>query len=361
MDGVRQLVHISDEASGICRKKRGKGFYYCDAEKNKITDQETIDRIKKLAIPPMWKNVWICPKPNGYLQAVGYDAKNRKQYIYHPKWVDYRQTTKFNQLLEFGIHLPIIRAAVKKDLRKKGWPKEKVLALAIMLLDEYYLRIGNEQYQIENGTYGLTTLRRKHLMENGGILEISYRSKSGQYRNISVKNKRLIKLIKQTAELPGYEVFRYLEGGQSKKIDSHDVNEYLREITQHDFSAKNFRTWGGTLQAVTHFEEALEACQQNSKLKLDACVVKKVAEKLGNTVAVCREYYIHPRVLEVLKNQKLDQFRQQPLPSSVSVESLSESEQLILRILNKYCKKSKSKSKLPVIKPNQKQKEFEAA
>ena len=354
MDEIKQLVHVSDEASGFTRRKCGKGFYYCDAHKVRITDQQTIDRIKKLTIPPMWKKVWICPKPNGYLQATGYDAKNRKQYIYHPLWTAYRQTTKFNHLLEFGMHLPAIRTAVKKDLRRKGWPKEKVLALAVTLLDEYYLRVGNEQYQVENGTYGLTTLRRKHLLENGGKLEISYRSKSGQYRNISIKNKRLVKLIKQTSELPGYEVFRYLEKGQSKKIDSQDVNEYLREITQFDFSAKNFRTWGGTLLAVTHYEQAVEECMQNSKLHLETTIVKKVAEILGNTVAVCREYYIHPRVLEVLKNQKLFQYQEQPLPLSVAVEYLSETEQLILRILYKFCKR-----KPRVIKSDQK--EFVAA
>ena len=349
MNEVKQLVHVSDEEPGYSRRKCGKGFYYCDNDKNKIRDQSTIDRIKKLAIPPMWKKVWICPSPYGYLQATGYDAKNRKQYIYHPLWVEYRQTTKFNQLLDFGTHLPAIRAAVKKDLRRKGWPKEKVLALAITLLDGYYLRIGNEQYRIENGTYGLTTLRRKHVLENGGKLEIAYRSKSGQYRNISIKNKRLIKLIKQTSELPGYEVFRYLENGQSKKIDSQDVNEYLREITQIDFSAKNFRTWGGTMLAIAHYEQAVEECRQNSKLHLETCIVKKVAQQLGNTLAVCREYYIHPRVLEVLKNQQLPQYQQQPLPPSVAVESLSEAEQLILRILYKFCKR-----KPKVIKPDHK-------
>jgi DNA topoisomerase-1 len=283
--------------------------------------------------------VWICPNPNGYLQATGYDAKNRKQYIYHPLWVAYRQTTKFNNLLDFGMHLPAIRATVKKDLRKKGWPKEKVLALAITLLDEYYLRVGNEQYRVENGTYGLTTLRRKHILENEGKLEISYSSKSGQYRNISIKNKRLVKLIKQTSELPGYEVFRYLENGQSKKIDSQDVNEYLQKITQLDFSAKNFRTWGGTLLAVSHYEQAVEACKQNTKLHLEACIVKKVAEGLGNTVAVCREYYIHPRVLKVLKDQQLSQYREKTLPPLIAVENLSEAEQMILRILYKFCKR----------------------
>ena len=339
MNEVKQLVHVTDEEPGYSRRKCGKGFYYKDIKNKKITTQKTLDRIKNLAIPPMWKKVWICPSPNGYLQAIGYDAKDRKQYIYHPLWVDYRQTAKFNNLLDFGLSLPTIRAAVQKDLRKKDWPKEKVLALGIALLDEYFLRVGNEQYRIENGTYGLTTLRRKHIFENEGKLELSYKSKSGQYRNISVKNKRLIRLIKQTSELPGYEVFRYLENGQSKKIDSHDINEYLKEITQIDFSAKNFRTWGGTMLAVFHYEQALEECAQNPKLHLEATIVKKVAEGLGNTAAVCREYYIHPQVLEVLKEQQLPKYLDQPLPPDVEVGKLNDAEQVILRILYKICKR----------------------
>ena len=339
MDDVKQLVHVTDDEPGYSRRKCGKGFCYKDTKNNKITNQKTLDRIKQLVIPPMWKKVWICPKPNGYLQATGYDAKDRKQYIYHPLWTEHRQSAKFNNLLNFGMHLSAIRATVKKDLRKKGWPKEKVLALAIMLMDEYFLRVGNEQYRLANGTYGLTTLRRKHILENEGKLELSYSSKSGKHRKISIENKRLVKLIKQTSELPGYEVFRYLENGQSRKIDSQDVNEYLQEITGIEFSAKNFRTWGGTLLAVSNYEQAVESCKENPKLHFETCIVKKVAEGLGNTVAVCREYYIHPRVLEVLKKQQLAKYQEKALPPALAVENLSENEQLILRILYKFCKK----------------------
>lgn len=333
-DCPHHLAYVTDDEPGYTRQKWGRGFIYRDSRGAKITDSEVIERIKSLVIPPMWKQIWICPLVNGHIQVTGHDQKGRKQYIYHPQWVAHRQQSKYDKLAQFGRALPLIRRKVEEHIRLRKWPKEKILAMIVMMLDQHYIRIGNKHYEVENETYGLTTLRRKHLTEKNGKLYLSYRAKSGKYRDVQVQSRKLVKLIKQTSELPGYEVFRYLdESNKSHRLDSQDVNRYLEEISGECFTAKNFRTWGGTVLAINYYHEVLEEVRVNPKLKLETNLVRKVAEILGNTVATCREYYIHPKVLEVLINHKLDQFKNTKLTSVKYKSELSANEQLVLRII----------------------------
>jgi len=301
------LVYSSDEEPGFFRKKYGKGFRYTDEREKKIDCEKTLSRITEMVIPPVWEKVWICRKENGHLQSTGRDPKNRKQYIYHPEWIAYRQAEKFSKMAGFVAALPILRKVTEKHLRQKKWNRNKVLALAVKILDEYHIRIGNEQYARKNGTYGLTTLRRKHIELEDGELNFAYKAKSNKYRNVNIDNPRLIKLIKACSELPGYEVLRYRdEQGNMQSIDSSDVNEYVSDIMGDAFTSKDFRTWAGTSLAVKYYYEALKVVKENSKKKLEPTLVKMVAKSLGNTMSVCRTYYIHPRILELVKNQQLD-------------------------------------------------------
>ncbi|UII24771.1 DNA topoisomerase IB [Fulvivirga maritima] len=328
------IHYIADDCPGFTRKKRGRGFSYYDCDGKKISDKNIIKRIQSLVIPPMWQDVWICEDESGHLQVTGYDQKGRKQYIYHPKWTEYQQKNKFNRLKEFGFKLPDIRRQLERDIRKKGWPKQKILALIVMMLDEYYIRIGNKRYEQENKTYGLTTLRRKHINEKDGHLVISFKAKSGKEREIDIGSKKLIRLIKATSELPGYEIFRYLDDSkQSHRLDSHDVNEYLVEIAGEYFTAKDFRTWGGTMLALENYEESKKEVEENPRQKLETTIVKKVAAVLGNTVAVCREYYIHPKVMDVLLKNSLGHYTKKNLGKLEDEKELSEAEKLVLKII----------------------------
>lgn len=304
------LRHSSDEQPGFKRRRYGKGFVYRDENDEKIVDKKIIERIKKIGIPPNWTEVWICKSEKGHIQAIGRDASNRKQYLYHESWTLAQQENKFHKLIEFAHFLPKIRETVKKDLRKKAWPKEKVIALVVAILDETYVRIGNKQYYELNGTHGLTTLRRKNLKINGKSITFNYKGKSNKFRELTITNKRLVRLIKECSELRGYEVFRYLgENGQTIPVDSSDVNNYLREITGENFTSKNFRTWGGSVLAVKSYQSALEKVQRNKKLKMKSAIVKAVADELNNTVTVCEKYYIHPSILAALhENYNPDEY-----------------------------------------------------
>ncbi|MGK7389930.1 MAG: DNA topoisomerase IB [Candidatus Cyclobacteriaceae bacterium M2_1C_046] len=299
------LRYVSGEEKGILRKKKGRGFIYLDCDDCKVEDHKILNRIDELVIPPNWERVWICEDPTGHLQATGYDEKGRKQYLYHEDFIEYRQKEKYDKIYEFGRLLPTIRGKVQRDMKKEGWPKEKVIALIIKIMDEFHFRIGSDHYRNENETYGITTLRRKHLTKKKGKIEFEYKGKSGRYRKISITNPKVKKLIRETSELPGYEIFRYIdEEGKSRRIQSQDVNEYIQEIANEDFTAKHFRTWGGTVAAVEEKEEAKKEIKENPRKKLETAVVRRVAERLGNTVSTCREYYIHPDVLETVVEDK---------------------------------------------------------
>lgn len=309
MDIISSLVYVSDVDPGIYRKRWGRGFQYLDEHGKKISGKDIIDRINELRIPPMWDDVWICKLPNGHIQATGKDVKRRKQYMYHPEWSKYRNSNKFKRMAQFARALPQIRKKSEEHLKLKQWTKEKVLGLVVQLLNGFYIRIGNNYYKEQNNTYGLTTLRRKHLMVEGKRLTFHYKAKSGKMKEVNVIDKQLVKLIKECSELPGHEIFRYVdEDGKYQCIDSYDVNQYIRLLSDGEFSSKDFRTWGGTVLAVDKLEEAIKELENNPRLELIPTVVGKVAEVLGNTKAICKDYYIHPSVLKIIEEDSLTQY-----------------------------------------------------
>ena len=332
----KTLTHNSDQDLGYTRVRRGKGFSYYDPNGERLTIPDELTRVKALGIPPAWKDVWIAQNPHGHLQCTGIDPKGRKQYIYHTDWNAYRSEAKFRKLAEFGRALPEIRRITTKHLKIEEWSRPKVLALVIRILDAHHIRIGNEYYRQQNETYGLTTLRRKHVEFEKGVARLEYKAKSGKYRKVSIKNNQLAKLVKQSSELRGYELFKYQDGHKRfHHINSHDVNEYLRDISDEEFSCKDFRTWGGTTLAVGKHAVAQQMVAENPRLKLETTLVKLVAEELGNTVAICREYYIHPKVMEVVLGEEVNQYRNQK-PKHLSAKDrklLSDSERIVLNII----------------------------
>jgi DNA topoisomerase-1 len=295
--GLRYTV---PNGPGIRRIRKGKGFSYLDPTGRPLRNEDTLARIRSLVIPPAWSSVWVNPDPNGHIQAVGRDARGRKQYRYHPKYRAMRDVIKFDRMSAFGKVLPRIRRAVTRDLNKSGLPKEKVLAAVVSLLEETYIRVGNEEYAEENGSFGLTTLRNRHLQVFGDILKFQFSGKSAQHHEITIKDARLARILRKCKDLPGSALFEYLDGdGSPQQIDSGDVNEYLRQISGGDFTAKDFRTWGGTCLAASFLLErsAIEAgAKPLAKTLVE--VVKGVASKLGNKPATCKKYYIHPIVME---------------------------------------------------------------
>ncbi|WP_339865467.1 DNA topoisomerase IB [uncultured Algoriphagus sp.] len=325
------LIYIRDSQPGILRNKKGKGFTFVDQNNQKVSDESHLERIEELVIPPAWKDVWISPKKNGYLQATGIDAKGRKQYIYHKKWSEYSSKIKYNDLLKFGFYLPKLRERYEKDLRKRSWSKEKVLALATALLDELHLRVGNKHYTETNKTHGLTTLRRKHLKEDGSNLLMNYTAKSGKERSVALTNKRLIKLLKDCSQLPGYELFRYKEDEHWYTVDSSDLNQYISlEAPEDDYyTAKYFRTWGANCLCIKNAEEAGKLCEESRK-KPEPTLIKLVAKEMGHTIAVCKSSYLHPEILSHCINpQKLKDC----LPKDFSPERYKPEEVQLMQIL----------------------------
>lgn len=291
-----QLRYVSDDRPGITRRRIGeKRFSYRDPSGAAIRDSAKLQRIKSLAIPPAWIDVWICPSPNGHIQATGRDARGRKQYRYHVRWRAKRDETKYEHMLEFGHALPRIRERVEADLALPGLPREKVLAAVVSLLERTLARIGNQEYAETNKSFGLTTLRNRHVQVTGGRIELDFRAKHGIRHSSVVNDRKLARIIKNIRDLPGSELFQYLdEDGERRQISSEDVNDYLREISGSNITAKDFRTFAATSLALVEFA-ALEEGEPTKSRLLD--VVKRVAAKLGNTPAVCRKCYIHPRVL----------------------------------------------------------------
>jgi DNA topoisomerase I len=303
---IAGLRYVTDRTPGIRRIGTGKTFRYINSIGRVIRDAATIGRIRSLTIPPAWTEVWVCPDPNGHLQAVGRDARRRKQYRYHPQWREVRDSTKFDRMAAFGKVLPKIRSRVRFDLKRPGLPREKVLATIVRLLETTLIRVGNEEYSKHNQSFGLTTLRNHHVAISGAKVNFYFRGKSGIKHEISVKDSDLAKIVRRLRDLPGYELFQYVdENGDTRSIGSTDVNEYLREISGEDFTAKEFRTWAGTVLAV----QALCRCgpfnsQKRAKKNVNLAI-ERVAERLGNTVAVCRKCYIHPAVLDAYMEGRL--------------------------------------------------------
>lgn len=301
------LQYVSDEEPGFRRKRWGRGFTYLDLEGEHITDERRA-RFEALAIPPAWTDVWICPTPDGHLLATGRDEKGRKQYIYHPAWQEVRTEVKFNRLIAFGEALSQIRARCASDLRRKGLPCDKVLALVVTLLDRTLIRIGNPNYARENGSFGLTTLRDRHVDFSGATCTFAFEGKSGKQHTIALTDPQLARLVRRCRDVPGYHLFQYYEEkNQRGQVGSGDVNAYLKETTDQDFTAKDFRTWGGTVHAaVTLVGKAPYATPKEAEQNV-VDMVKEVAEQLGNTTAVCRSYYIHPTVIDAYLDGTLTQ------------------------------------------------------
>ena len=306
-DLPRALRYVSDADDGYTREPSGEGFVLRRPGGGAVRDRDVLARVEALAIPPQWREVWVCAEPDGYLQCTGRDGRGRKQYIYHEEYVAYRQRAKFEKLVGFAEALPELREAVEAQLRRRTWDRERLLALTIRLLDRAHLRIGSARYEAENDTYGLTTLRRRHVDDDGDALRLCFTGKSGTFRRVTIRNRRLRRLVREVADLPGYRLFHYRdERGRPADLDSGDVNDYLHRHMGERYSAKDFRTWGGTSFAVRFYPEALAAhAEAGGRGRLATGLVRRVARELGNTVSVCREYYIHPAVLAAAAAREL--------------------------------------------------------
>jgi DNA topoisomerase-1 len=293
------LRYVSDDQSGYTRGSKGDDFEYFDMQGKPIRDEQRLLRIERLAIPPAWTAVWICPSPNGHIQAIGRDARRRKQYRYHERWREVRDENKYDRLVSFGRALSKIRSRVRKDLASPGLPREKILATVVQLLERTFIRVGNEEYARENKSFGLTTMQNRHVDVKGSKLRFRFRGKSGREHEVDITDRRIAKIVSRLEDLPGQELFQYVDAdGEVRAITSQDVNDYLREITGQDLTAKDFRTWAGTvltamaLSAQEKFETKKQA-KSNIKSAIGA-----VAKILGNTPAICRKCYVHPAVLE---------------------------------------------------------------
>ncbi|MGU3538468.1 DNA topoisomerase IB [Methylobacterium sp. A54F] len=293
------LSYVDDGMAGLTRRRSGKGFRYLDAKGAPVRDPATLARIRALAIPPAYTDVWICPRRNGHIQATGRDAKGRKQYRYHPDFREARDSTKFSHIMRFADALPGIRTRIDADMRRQGLPREKVLATVVHLLETTLIRVGNDDYARTNRSYGLTTLRDPHVKIAGSALRFRFKGKSGKTWDLAVKDRRVARIVKACQDLPGQELFQYIDGeGTQRDVTSADVNAYLREITGQDITAKDFRTWAGTVLAALALR-AFEAFDSEAKAKKNVrAAIEDVSARLGNTPTICRKCYIHPEILD---------------------------------------------------------------
>ncbi|CAA2101830.1 hypothetical protein MBUL_01375 [Methylobacterium bullatum] len=293
------LTYVDADRPGLTRRKSGTGFSYRDAKGKAVRDPKILKRIRSLAIPPAYTDVWICPRANGHIQATGRDAKGRKQYRYHPDFRQARDSTKFEHIMAFADALPAIRARVDADMGRRGLCREKVLATIVHLLEATLIRVGNDDYARTNKSYGLTTLRDPHVTVAGAELTFRFKGKSGKMWNLSVKDRRVARIVKSCQDLPGQELFQYLDdAGETRNVTSADVNAYLREITGQEITAKDFRTWAGTVLAALALQE-FEAFDSEAKAKKNLrAAIESVAARLGNTPTICRKCYIHPEILD---------------------------------------------------------------
>ena len=293
------LRYVTDDVPGVRRRRAGKGFTYLGTDGKRITDADRVAWFRQLAIPPAWTDVWISPIRRAHIQATGRDARGRKQYRYHPRWRAVRDEAKYGALIDFARALPRIRRRTQRDLRRRGLPREKVLALVVRLLEETLIRVGNDEYARENRSFGLSTLRNRHVTVRGAEIRFAFRGKGGKEHEIGLRDRRLARLVKRVQELPGQELFQYHDAeGQRVDVTSGDVNDYLREISGQDFTAKDFRTWAGTVAAAMALQEFLEIDDDAGRKRAVVRAIETVAERLGNTPTVCRACYVHPEVIE---------------------------------------------------------------
>jgi DNA topoisomerase-1 len=330
-----RLHYVNDRLPGITRVRAGSGFAYRAPNGRRIRDPEELRRIESIGIPPAWTDVWICPDPDGHIQAIGYDARGRKQYRYHPRWREVRDETKFEHMLTFGGALPKIRRRVMSDLNRRGLRREKVLAAVVRLMERTLGRVGNPEYAKENNSFGLTTLRRNHVRIEGGQIELDFRGKHGVHHHKVISDPTLARIIRNCTDLPGSELFKYVDdAGELHHISSEHVNAYLRETTGHHITSKDFRTWSATNLAVLEIAALRDA---KPTKRAAATVVKHVAAQLGNTPAVCRKSYIHPRVLASYLEGSL-----RPglatLEASVRIREMWAVEGVVMRLLEQWHK-----------------------
>lgn len=329
------LVYVNDKQPGINRVKKGTGFSYIYDNKP-LKNKAQIERIRKLAIPPAWTHVWICPMENGHIQATGMDMRNRKQYRYHQFWHTLRNETKFHRLYEFGKLLPSMRLKLEEDLAKKDLCEEKVLATIVSLMERTYIRIGNDDYEKKYGSYGLTTLKDNHVKVNGDTIHFSFRGKKGIDHELSLRNRRLARTVQKCREIPGKELFQYLdEDGNRRTIDSGMVNRYIKDATGDDFSAKDFRTWAGTLNIIRAFKsigqsESETDCRKNIVIALD-----EVSKKLGNSRTICKKYYVHPGIIKLYEEKNLDKYLEEldAIEKPDDLSGLTTEEKVLMKIL----------------------------
>jgi DNA topoisomerase-1 len=296
---VSHLRYVTDDSPGITRKRNSNGFRYFDPRGRLIRQPENLRRIKSLAIPPAWEHVWISPWADSHLQATGRDARGRKQHRYHPRWRKVRDQTKFDRMIAFGRVLPNLRRRLRNDLARAGLPRDKVLATVVKLLETTFIRVGNEEYARHNRSFGLTTMRSKHVKVTGAKIQFEFRGKGGKPFSLNLNDRRLAKIVNHCQDLPGQELFQYIdEQGERRTISSSDVNDYLRQITREDFTAKDFRTWAGTVLATSVLRE-IKPFESKANAKRNVIsAIETVAKKLGNTRSVCRKCYIHPAVID---------------------------------------------------------------
>jgi DNA topoisomerase I len=335
------LRYVSDTKPGIVRKRSGRGFRYVGENGKPVKDRETLARIRSLVIPPAWTNIWICPSGQGHLQVTGRDAKGRKQSRYHQRWREVRDETKYERMLLFGSALPKIRESVEIDLKVEGLPRKKVLAAIVRLMEVTLIRVGNEEYARTNHSYGLTTMRSRHVHVDGSTVTFKFQGKSGVRHAIDLTDRRLAKIIQRCQDIPGYELFQYVDGdGEPHNIDSKDVNEYLSEISSEEFTAKDFRTWAGTVLASAMLRE-FEAFESEAQAKRNVVeAIKAVAQRLGNTPSVCRKCYVHPGVLECYMEGRLTNGheRQAEEVCGDAASALREEEAALMQSLRRWLK-----------------------
>jgi len=332
------LIYVSDTDPGITRNKNKNGFVYLK-EGMIVTDDETLKRIKGLAIPPAWENVWISVLPNGHLQATGLDVRKRKQYRYHPLWSLLRNHTKYYRMLEFGRVLPAIRLQLEKDLSLPGLPLEKVLATIVCLMERTNIRIGSNFYEKLYGSFGLTTLKDKHVSFSGTELKFSFNGKKGVHHDISIKNRKLAAIVQKCKDIPGKELFQYYdENGERKSVDSGMVNDYIKKIGGTDFTAKDFRTWAGTVQALLALRELgfYETVTETKKKIVEA--LDMVSKQLGNTRTVCKKYYVHPVIISMYEDKSLEKYFQEldTIEKNDDKSGLTAEEKVVMKILENH-------------------------
>lgn len=332
---IASLVYVCDASPGIRRIKKGKGFHYKFNDKP-WNDKEDLQRIRKLAIPPAWINVWICPLANGHIQATGLDAKKRKQYKYHSLWHTLRHETKFHRMHEFGKALPGLRLKVEQDLELKEMSQEKVLALVVSLMERTYIRIGNSGYEKLYGSYGLTTLKDKHVSIDGSKLSFCFTGKKGIEHKVDLKNKRIARAVKECRDIPGKELFQYYdEEGSRRSIDSGMVNAYLKEHLGMECTAKDFRTWAGSLHILWAFKSVGDALNEAEKKRKITEALDMVSKKLGNTKTVCRKYYVHPGLISLYEENNLENYLKHldEIEQPDDVTGLTQAEKTLMKIL----------------------------